>query len=97
MTVQLMAIIGAGVAVVALIISVAVYVTGGQEAIREELRAGHEAARTDRSALRAEMRQVREALRSVRREIHALGERVARIEAALRRSPGDIESDEASR
>lgn len=99
MTRELMTVIGVGAALAALIISVAVFVSGGQQAIREDLRAGQQALREDLrvgqqslredlraglEAARAERRAIREEIHSLRQGLRELGERVSRIEAALR-------------
>ena len=88
MTRELMTVIGVGAALAALIISVAVFVSGGQQAIREDLRVGQQSLREDLraglEAARAERRAIREEIHSLRQGLRELGERVSRIEAALR-------------
>ncbi len=89
MTRELMSIIGVGATLAALIISVAVFVSAGQQAIREDLRAGLEAAR-------AERRDIREEIHSLRQGLRELGERVSRIEGFLRLTGDGTEPSESS-
>ncbi len=77
---ELIAILGVGVSLAAIVVS-------GQRSLRTELRSGLAEASAERRAIRTELRsglaEASAERRAIRTDLHALAERVARLEGAF--------------